>query len=171
MSELLRIAAVIAIVAYVIGSQLRGEALRGKRVVVLPIVLTVIGAVDLHKSGTHLGAADVACLVIGAVIVAGIGLAQGAALRLENRNGGLWGQLPARALWLWVGLVASRLVMTVIAHGVDAKVAAGTTTILLMLGINRLGQAVVVVLRAMSAGIPFAPEKDGSTFLANLTNR
>ena len=35
----------------------------------------------------------------------------------------------------------------------------------LVVGLNRLGRAAVIVPRATRAGIPFAPEKDGSTFL------
>jgi hypothetical protein len=41
----------------------------------------------------------------------------------------------------------------------------------LMLGINRLAQAAVVMARSVSAGIPFAPEKDGRVFLASLTGQ
>jgi hypothetical protein len=36
-----------------------------------------------------------------------------------------------------------------------------------MLGLNRAVQALVVVPRAIAAGIPFAPEKDGSVFGAS----
>lgn len=71
-------------------------------------------------------------------------------------------------LWLWVGLIASRVLVTVIAHAADAHVAAGTSAILLTLGLNRAAQALVVVPRAIAAGIPFAPEKDGTVFGAGL---
>jgi hypothetical protein len=168
-SDFIEIIAVIGIIAYVIGRQLKGEALRGKRVILLPAVLAVIGIANLGGNGKQLRPADVACLIVGGVIVAGIGAAQGATLRLESRNGALWGQLPTKGLWLWLLLVVSRVAMIVIADGVDAKVAASSATILLMLGINRLAQAAVVVPRSMSAGIPFAPEKDGKVFLAGLT--
>ena len=169
MSDPLRILLIIAIVAYVIGRQLIGEPLRGKRVVVLPVVLTVIGFTDLNSSGHHVRPADVACLVVGGIAVALVGVAQAAALRIETRNGFLWGQMPVKALWLWLLLVATRLVTTLVADGVDAKVAASSSTILLMLGINRLAQAAVVVPRAMTAGVPFAPEKDGNSLFAGLT--
>ena len=36
-----------------------------------------------------------------------------------------------------------------------------------MLGLNRAAQALVVAPRAIAAGIPFAPEKDGSVFGAS----
>jgi hypothetical protein len=168
-SAAIEIIAGVGVVAYIIGRQLVGEPLRGKRVVVLPIVLTVIGFLNLGGNKAHVRGVDIAFLVVGGIVVAGIGVAQGAVLRLESRNGCLWGQLPAQGLWLWLLLVASRVVLTLIAHGAGAEVAGSSSTILLMLGISRLGQAAVVLPRAMFAGIPFAPEKDGTPFLANLT--
>ena len=168
-SPIIDIVAGVAIVAYVIGRQLAGEPLRGRRVVVLPIVLTVVGVIELSGSKQHIGPADVACLIVGAVVVAAIGVAQASILRLEARDGFLWGQLPIKGLWLWALLIASRLVMTLVADAVDAKVAAATSTILLMLGVNRLAQAGIILPRAMSTGTPFAPEKDGRSLLSGLT--
>jgi hypothetical protein len=169
-SDVIRIAVVVAIVVYVIGRQLRGEALRGKRVVLLPVILTVIGVADLG-GGATVRPVDVVCLVVGGLVVAGVGTAQGAVMHLEARDGSLWGRLPVAGLWLWALLVVSRVVMTLLAHGLDAQVAGSSSTILLMLGINRLGQAAVVVPRSLARGIPFAPEKDGKIFLAGLHGR
>jgi hypothetical protein len=168
-SEILPIIAGIAIVAYVIGRQLIGEPLRGKRVILLPVILTVIGVASL--GGKNARPVDLVCLIVGGLVVAGIGAVQGRAMRLESHNGSLWGQLPPNGLWLWLLLIVSRVIMIGVADGVHAHVAASSATILLMLGINRLGQAAVVVPRALSAGIPFAPEKDGRVFMADLTSR
>jgi hypothetical protein len=159
---------VIAIIGYVIGRQLLGEPLRGKRVVVLPVILAVAGAADLGTHGHHVRPADVVCLVISGLIVVTIGLLQGRKMRLESRNGALWGQMPVRGLWLWVLLVASRLIMTVIALAVGAKVAGSSAPIIMLLGINRIGQAVIVMRHALATGIPFAPEKDGRSFLSGV---
>jgi hypothetical protein len=167
-SEVIRVLAVIAIIGYVIGRQLLGEPLRGKRVVVLPVILAVVGAVDLDQHGHHVEPADVACLVASGLIAVTIGLLQGRMIRLESRNGALWGQMPVRGLWLWALLVGSRLIMTVIALAVDAKVAGSSAPILMLLGINRIGQAAIVMRHALATGIPFAPEKDGSSFLSGL---
>jgi hypothetical protein len=160
--------AVVAIVFYVIGRQLRGEAVRGRRLIVLPAVLTAIGAVDLHSSHFAVRPVDVAILGLSGVIAAGIGVAQGSVMRLESRGGVLWAQLPVKGLWLWAALVGSRVAMTGLAIGSGAHLASSSSTILLMLGINRLSQAAVVTPRAISAGIPFAPEKDGEAFLGHL---
>jgi hypothetical protein len=165
-SEVIRVLVVIAIIGYVIGRQLLGEPLRGKRVVLLPVILAVAGAADLGSHGRHVRSADVVCLVISGLIAVTIGLLQGRQMRLESRSGALWGQMPVRALWLWALLVASRLVMTVIALAVGAKVAGSSAPIIMLLGINRIGQAAIVMRHALATGIPFAPEKDGRSFLS-----
>ena len=74
--------------------------------------------------------------------------------------------MPVRGLWLWALLVGSRLIMTVIALAVGAKVAGSSAPIIMLLGINRLGQAAIVMRHALATGIPFAPEKDGRSFLS-----
>jgi hypothetical protein len=165
--EVIRVLAVIAVIGYVIGRQLMGEPLRGKRVVLLPVILAVAGAVDLGKHGRHVEPADVVCLVISGLIAVTIGLLQGRMMRLEGRNGALWGQMPVRGLWLWALLVGSRLIMTVIALAVGAKVAGSSAPIIMLLGIDRLGQTAIVMRHALATGIPFAPEKDGRSFLSD----
>ena len=162
----IEILAVIGIIGYVIFRQVQGEPLRGKRTVLLPAVLIVIGFLNLHGSGgAHLSGTDVACLVAGAAGSAAIGLAFGAVIRLEPRGGYLWAQLPLRGLWLWAGLAGWRVLIMVLASGLHAHIAASTATLLLSLGVNRLAQAAVVVVRATGMGVPFAPEKDGKVFM------
>jgi len=159
----LEVLAVIAIIGFVIYQQLAGQLFQGKRVVVLPAVVTVIGFLDLR--GHHMGAADIAWLTVGAAGSLLIGLAFGLITRLESRDGVLWGKMPLRGLWLWVALVAWRVLIMALAARTGAHVAASATPLLFTLGLNRLAQAAVIVPRAMRAGIAFAPEKDGSTFL------
>ncbi|MFJ9605748.1 hypothetical protein ACIRS1_05245 [Kitasatospora sp. NPDC101176] len=163
----IEVLAVIGIIGYIIFRQVQGEHLRGKRVVVLPLVLTVIGFTDLHgRGGAAMTHADIACIAVGAVGSALIGVLFGVMMRLESRGGRLWAQLPVRGLWLWGALIAWRVVTEMIATGAHAEVAASSATLLFGLGINRLAQAAVVVPRALAAGIPFAPEKDGKTFMS-----
>lgn len=167
----IEILAVIGIIGYIIFRQVQGEPLRGKRVVLLPAILTVIGFLNLRSGGTHLTTADVACLVVGIAGSAAIGLAFGANLRLRERGGYLWGQLPLYGLWLWAALIGWRVVIMLAATGLHAHLAASSATLLLSLGANRLAQAAVVVIRAKAMGVPFAPEKDGRVFMAGAFNR
>ncbi len=165
--NVLDILAVVAIIGYVIGRQLLGEHLKGRRLILLPIILIVIGATQFGGHG-HPGAADIALIAAGAIVASAIGIVQGSLLHLEARDGTLWGQMPLRSLWLWTALVGSRIVIDVIAHGAGAHLAASTAPIILTLGINRLSQAAMVAPRALAAGIPFTPEKNGSTFLGEV---
>jgi hypothetical protein len=165
--SVLTVLAVIAIIVFVIGQQIVGTSLRGRRVIVLPAVLTVIGIADLSSSKIHPHATDVALLIVSGAVAIAIGAVLGAMTRLERRDGHSLARLPKQGLWLWAGLIASRLLITGIADVSGAHVAAGSAAILLMLGLNRAAQAAVVVPRAIVAGIPFAPEKDGRVFGAS----
>jgi len=156
---------VIGVIGVIICQQVAGQQVQGKRLVLLPAVLTVIGFIDLHNT-KHLNSADYVFLAAGAAGALAIGLAFGVITRLSSRDGVLWAQLPPRGLWLWVALVAWRGLIMVVAARTGAHVAASTTPLLFTLGLNRLGQAAVIVPRALLSGIPFAPEKDGRTFLA-----
>jgi hypothetical protein len=161
----LEILAIIGAVGFIIYQQVAGQAVAGRRLIVLPAVLTVVGFVDLSHA-KHLNTADIVWLAVGAAGSVLIGLAFGAITRLESRNGSLWAQLPLRGLWLWVALIGWRVLIMVIAAKSGAHVAASATPLLFTLGLNRLAQAAVIAGRAMAAGIPFAPEQDGRVFLA-----
>ena len=161
----LEILAVIGVVGFVIYQQVAGQAVAGRRLILLPAVLTVVGVLDLDHA-KHLHTDDIVWLTVGAIGSVLIGLAFGAITRLESRNGALWAQLPPRYIWLWAALIGWRVLIAVIAARSGAHVAASTTPLLFTLGLNRLAQAAVIATRAMAAGIPFAPEKDGSTFMS-----
>ena len=151
----LEILVVIGIIGFVIYQQLAGQLLQGKRLIVLPAVVTVIGFLDLR--GHHMGPADIAWLTVGAAGSLLIGLAFGLITRLESRGGVLWGKMPLRGLWLWVALFAWRALIMVLAARTGAHVAASATPLLFTLGLNRVGQAAVIASRAMRAGHPVRP--------------
>ncbi|MCU4186734.1 hypothetical protein K6U06_20385 [Acidiferrimicrobium sp. IK] len=154
----LEVVAAVAVVLVVIGRQLRGENLAGKRLVVLPAILVLIGVRGVAGHGHGPATTDIVLIGAQALVAAGVGVAQGRMMRLEERDGGLWGQMPWRSLWLWLGLVGSRLALDLVASGLGAEVAASSAPILLTLGINRLTQAAVVAPRALAAGISLSSE-------------
>ena len=109
--SILSVVAVIGIVGYVIARQLFGEPLRGKRLILLPLILAIIGGIDLGKNGRHLGPADIVLIVIEVLVATVIGLGQGSMMQLEARDGVLWGKMPRRSLWVWAALLASHGVL------------------------------------------------------------
>ena len=166
--SIITVLAAIGIIVFVIGQQIAGSGLTGRRVILLPAILTIIGLVQVTGHQAHATPTDFALIGISAAVAIAIGLGLGAMTRIERRDGSLWAQLPKTGLWLWAGLILSRVVIGVIAHLGNAHVAAGTDAIMLTLGLNRVAQAAVVVPRAMAAGIPFKPERDGKIFAAGL---
>lgn len=170
MSGVAEVLAGVAVVALMIASQVKGQALRGKRVLALPAVLLVVGLAGL--SNFHpVSPLDVALIGTSVLVAVVIGTAQGRCMHLEERDAGLWGRMPAGGLWLWAALILSRLLVTVVAVALGAKAASSTDAVLLVLGVNRLAQAGVVTLRALAAGVAFAPEKDGRVFGPRVSTR
>ena len=152
---------VLGIMAYSIARQIAGEPLRVKRLLGLPTALTVIGIVDVAKTkAPALTHTDIALIAAGVVVNVVIGIGQGRLMRLESRDGYLWGQMPVRVLWWWGAKIASGVVLDGIGHALSAGLATASAVILLRLGVNRLAQAAVVAPRALATGIPFAPEAD-----------
>jgi hypothetical protein len=155
MSDIWMALLVVAGVTLTIFTQVKGLTLTWKRTVVLPAVVCVIGAVGL--AGTAgVGAEDVLCMMVSALLAAAIGVGQGASMHLEARDATLWGQMPLRGVWLWVALFVSRVTMVAVAYAIGAKAAGSFDAIILTLGINRLAQAAVVAARGLKEGVSFA---------------
>ena len=144
----------VAIVLYTIGSQLRGTPIRAKRLIIVPGIIAVVGVVNLASRSVLRTGEDIGLIAVGSAVAAVTGLSLGWLMRLERRDGWLWGQLPRRGLWLWAAFFASRGVLVGIARAVGAHVAAATHAELLILGINRLAQAFVVGGRASHGSPP-----------------
>lgn len=158
MSGVETVITVVVIMACSVGRQIMGEPLRLKRLIGLPAVLTVVAVVDVAHKGPGPTRLDLILVVTGCAVNAVIGLAQGTLMRLEARDGYLWGQMPTSVLWWWGAKVVSGVVLDGIGHALGAGMAVTSAVMLLRLGVNRLGQAAVVAPRALATGIPFAPE-------------
>lgn len=157
--SLVNAALAAAIVVYVIARQLRGEPLLRRRVLALPCIVAIVGVLQLNDM--PLSGPDAALIVSGCVIAGGLGIAQGSAIRLQDREG-LWGQLPLPALGWWLALLASRGALLAIAADAHAHAAASGSAELLVLGVNRLAQGLIVQRRAAANGIAFPADPDRS---------
>lgn len=101
MNDVLAVLAAVAVVAYVIVRQLKGEPIRGKRLIVLPAVLLLIGIMDLTSARPHPAAVDIFFLAISALITAGIGAGDLARPAGGGRGSGhgRGARISARAPW------------------------------------------------------------------------
>jgi hypothetical protein len=157
----LTIVLIVAAVGYVLWSRMQGRPLKLRRMLVLPVVLMVLGITDLTgSSAPHLTPKDIAFLVVGVAIAAGLGAARGATIELYPQQGELWQRYRRTTVGLWIVLIAIRLTLIVIASAVGASAGGGTNTLLLTLGVSLLAEAAIVGPRARSTGLPFASGHD-----------
>jgi hypothetical protein len=159
----LTILLVLAAIGYVLWSRMKGQPLKVKRLLVLPVVLTVIGITDLTgSSAPHLTSKDIAFLVASVAISVVLGAARGATIELYPQQGELWQRYRASTVGLWIALIATKLILTVVANGAGASAGGGTKSLLLSLGVSLLAEAAMVAPRALSTGLPFATDHEGS---------
>jgi hypothetical protein len=153
----------IAAVGYMLWSRMKGQPLRAKRLLVLPVVLTVIGATDLSgSSAPHLTPKDIGFLVASVVVSAVLGAARGATVELYPQRGELWQRYRPSTIGLWVVLIVTKVVLVAVAGAAHASAGGGTNTLLVSLGASLAAEAAIVGPRALSTGLPFAAEKKGS---------
>ncbi len=153
----LTIVLAVAAVGWVLWSRMKGQPLQAKRLLVLPVVLTVLGITDLTgSSAPRLTPADIAFLAVGAGISAVLGAARGATIEIYPHGDELWQRYRPVTVGLWIALIGAKLILTVIAGAAHASAGGGTNSLLLTLGISLLAEAAVVGPRALSTGVPFA---------------
>jgi peptidoglycan/LPS O-acetylase OafA/YrhL len=148
---------VVAAVGYVLWSRMQGRPLKLRRMLLLPVVLVVLGIVDLTgSSAPHLTSKDIAFLVVSLALSIVLGAARGATIELYPKQGELWQRYRKSTVALWIALIAAKLILIAIASAAGASAGSGTSTLLLTLGVSLLAEAAIVVPRALSTGLPFA---------------
>ena len=146
----------IAAVGYVLWSRMKGQPLKAKRLLVLPVVLTVLGITDLTgSSAPHLTPKDIGFLVASVVISAVLGAARGATIELYPHQGELWQRYRPNTVGLWVALIVTKVVLVGAAGAAHASAGGGTNSLLVSLGASLLAEAAVVG-PGLSTGLPFA---------------
>lgn len=156
----LTIVLAVAAVGYVLWSRMKGQPLKAKRLLVLPVVLTVLGITDLTgSSAPHLTPKDIGFLAAGVGISAALGAARGATIELYPQGGELWQRYRPVTVGLWITLIAAKLILLVIAGAAHASAGGGTSSLLLALGVSLLAEAAIVVTRARSTGLPLAKQR------------
>ena len=141
-------------VGYVLWSRMRGQPLNARRLLVLPVVLTVVGAADLTgSSAPRLSGTDVGFLTAGVAISVLLGAARGATIELYPNGGELWQRYRPVTVVVWVTLVAAKLVLAGIAFVAGASAGGGTHGLLLSVGASLIAEAAVVGARALSSGL------------------
>lgn len=142
----------VALVLFIVYRQLSRQALEGRRLVVLPLVLAVLGLYNLSHKPPSTGAALTA-LVISLVSAVMLGLARGASMRVWQESATILRQGVALTLALWILSFAVRLGIGALAQraGVAQSVTLGELP--LFLGVTLAAQNGVIWQRAQTLGL------------------
>lgn len=156
MNNWVHVALIAAVVVIVLIRRLRGEPLNARDLFAPPVVLTGLGLWALSQRH-GLGVGDCVWVGAGAVLGAALGAVRGATIRIHEREGVLWQRYTGRTF-----LVAAVSLAVMAGFAVLAErngLAADARPVQLSIGVGFLGEALVVGYRALSSGIPFAPER------------
>lgn len=144
---------VLAAVGYVLVSRIAGRPVNTRRLLVLPGVLTAMGALQLAGAvSAGIRPQDLGLLAVGLAAAAGLGAARGATVAVSVRDGRPWLRYRAFTLALWAATVAVRVGLTALAHEAGATVSASGPALLLSAGVTLLAEGVIVAHRAFTSG-------------------
>ncbi|MFF0270290.1 hypothetical protein [Kribbella sp. NPDC004536] len=136
---------VIAVVIAVIARRLSWSELNNANADVWrgPVVLIGAGVSQLYANHTHLGAADVTLLVIGAGVALVAGVASGRVAQVERRAGKVFYRLGLPGLGIMVAYLVIRLGLAGVGHLIGIPVAQGGA-LMFSLGANLLTQSMII---------------------------
>jgi hypothetical protein len=168
---------VIAVVCYILIRRLIGEPAEGKRMLLLPVILTVVGVVGITKLTQT--PVSVAFLVASAGFSMVLGLLRGTTIRLFPRDGLVFMRYTWVTVALWAVNLAVKFGANIILRVFDPHdVASVSSGLYLTLGAGMLCEGVVVLVKALHTDgrIMWAKGKKGqphamSPFLDALQSR
>jgi hypothetical protein len=177
MSGPVQVVLILAAVCYVMVRRMRGEPAQGKRLLLLPAVLVVLGLSDMP--GDVNGAVSVLFLVATGAISVVLGGLRGVSVRVSERDGVAFVNYTGVTVALWVvNLVVKFGANAVLAVLDGHDVAAVSNSLFLTLGAGMLAEGAVVLIRVLRGGarVMWAAGEDGgphttSPFLDGLRDR
>ncbi|MQY19906.1 hypothetical protein [Nocardia macrotermitis] len=140
---------VVLVLGWIVYRQTRWQVVDLARVWRGPIILAVIGVVELRPAvtGAVVGGLAVGLLVLEAVLSVGVGVAMGTLSQIRRADGKLEARTGVAGSLLWFVMVAVRLGVDVWASASGAKIVASVGVILLMLALNRAGRTLILLQR------------------------
>ncbi|MFF0612766.1 hypothetical protein ACFYUD_29290 [Nocardia tengchongensis] len=145
----------VLVVGWIMYRQTRWQALDPNRLWRGPIVLGLVGFLQMKSvaAGGGLGVTAVALLALSAVLGTGIGLVMGLLSQVRAGERGLEARTGWAGTLLWIVLLAVRIGVDLVARASGAQVVTSIGAILLVVAVNRAGRALVLTRRAERAGL------------------
>ncbi|MGP3929582.1 hypothetical protein [Nonomuraea sp. KM88] len=153
--DVLRIGLLIGLVVYVVARRMAGHPLVAKDVYVPPVIMVGIGIHGLRA--IDLSATDLLWLAVTTLLGVAFGAMRAATTEVFPKGGVLWQRYTGKTLVVWaLTLVAGFGVGALaVASGMNAE----ARSMPMSIGVGLLGEALVILLRSRSAGVPYAQEQ------------
>jgi hypothetical protein len=140
----------VALIALVLARRFRGHPIGNlKALFAVPVVVTIIGYVDLSHGG--LKPIAVTLTVIGGILSLGLGSLRGRADKLSERDGSPYVQWGVTSLILFAVNIAAKLVLDLIGVAAGETFSAAGKSLIFTLGLTLVGEAIVLSLRSGTA--------------------
>jgi hypothetical protein len=151
MADPFQIALAVLAIGYILARRLAGQPAAVRRMIVLPIVLSVIGLSSLHEPLSR--PTGITALVAVCVLSGVLGLARGLTVRISEQNRVAVLRYTPLTVALWILTVLVKFGADLILTGTSTSAAsAASQGLLLSLGIGMLLEGAVVLARAMRVG-------------------
>lgn len=148
MSGPIEIILVVAVVCYILIRRLMGEPAEGKRMLLLPAILTVVGIVNITKLTQT--PVSVTFLVASAVFSMVLGLLRGRSIRLFPQDGLVFMRYSWVTVALWAANLGGKFGANIILRVADPHAVASVSSgLYLTLGAGMLCEGVVVLGKAL----------------------
>lgn len=161
MSYSVQIVLAIAAVAYVLARRLRGEPAQGRRLLVLPAVLSLVGLAGISQSFET--PVSVMFLVLGIGLGVALGALRAASVEISERGGVAFVRYTWTTAGLWIASAAIKIGESV-AHALlePGHAESGGSSMMITLGLGLLAEGLIVLHRATRAGHQLAWNRRGT---------
>ncbi|WP_114597666.1 DUF1453 domain-containing protein [Renibacterium salmoninarum] len=156
---------VIGVVAYVMIRRFLGEPVEAKRMLLLPVILSIIGLFSLNDSPQS--ADSILFLVITVTLGIAIGIFRGLTIRVKDRDGVAFLHYTWFTIGVWAVSLLVKFGSSILWHSIDAQAAQlAANSTMLSLGTGLLAEGLVVMLKAISTDsrIMWQKGQDGQAY-------
>lgn len=150
---------IAAAVIWILARQVNAAPIKSRLLVLAPLLMGYFGIKDTPVS-TWKSGADLAFILVGALVSIGLGLWRGGTIRVWRESDGVWWRAGSRStLYLWGAMLAVRAVLAAVAASTGHKAADGLGPILFSLALSFAAQNAVIATHMTGASTPATPSQ------------
>jgi hypothetical protein len=164
----------LAVIVLLVATRTRGTPLRAAKLIILPAVVLVIGALAAAATAAstkpHLHPLDAVIIVVDVALSLTLGIARGVSVRIYRQDGSVWYRYGGATVALWALSIGLRFALGAFGAHHGASPLTTSASVLFMLGLSLLAQNTVMLRRSARQPVP-RPGRQASTTQSGETAR